>query len=587
MKKMRMFSGMLAMLLVAAPLFAQGRVVERTWLSTDKDVYVAGESVWYSAFCLDASQRTFSPVSSVAYVELHSVDALAATSKVALVDGRGGGRLQLPQSLPTGNYRLIVYTSQNKDEVDYDYEGLASKTISVFNVFTSERVKEGIEVVDAEEYARLRSERSPVRPGMTGNNVMPGSDRIVMPGSDRASLSLQWDGSVLTLSNPTDESVSLSLSVWHDDGFLANDNPGIDRFLTDCRAVGPRTFRGEIVPDYEGEIIRGRITGFNQAMIPELIGRHAFIASPSDKSDIYAAPIGDDGSLTFYTANIYGNKECVCEIEGLSPESNCHVELLSPFVNALLRPAAPLVLSDVLADALKTRRVHMQIERQFDADTLYEFLPVRGDGLFDEESCVRYVLDDYTRFHTLEEDFIEFIPELRARKGPDGKTRIQVRLNEDAAGYGFTEEPALVLLDGVPIFDHTKMMAYDPLLVESITVYPQTCQIGSRIFRGIVHFVTYKRNLPGFTFDGSTRVVDWQGVSWPQAYTGSSLGAGDLYPDYRQTIYWHPLLTLAPGQTLTIPLQIPDYKGSFVVKAEGLTPSATPVSGSLRFNVND
>ena len=579
MKKMRMFSGMLAMLLVAAPLFAQGRVVERTWLSTDKDVYVAGESVRYSAFCLDVGSLRYSPVSSVAYVELHSAAGLAATSKVALVGGRGSGRLQLPQSLPTGNYRLIAYTAQNKDEVDYDYEGLASKTISVFNVFTSERVKEGIEVVDAEEYARLRSERSPV-------GAWHDEDQL-HPRLDRGSLELTWDGRALTLSNPTGETVSLSLSVWHDDGFLSNDNPGIDRFLTDCRAVGPRTFRGEIVPDYEGEIIRGRITGFNQAMIPELIGRHAFIASPSDKSDIYAAPIGDDGSLTFYTANIYGNKECVCEIEGLSPESNCHVELLSPFVNALLRPAAPLVLSDVLADALKTRRVHMQIERQFDADTLYEFLPVRGDGLFDEESCVRYVLDDYTRFHTLEEDFIEFIPELRARKGPDGKTRIQVRLNEDAAGYGFTEEPALVLLDGVPIFDHTKMMAYDPLLVESITVYPQTCQIGSRIFRGIVHFVTYKRNLPGFTFDGSTRVVDWQGVSWPQAYTGSALTEGDTYPDYRQTIYWHPLLTLAPGQTLTIPLQLPDYKGAFVVKVEGLTPSATPVSGSLRFNVND
>lgn len=566
MKKMRMFSGMLAMLLVAAPLFAQGRVVERTWLSTDKDVYVAGESVWYSAFCLDVSQMTFSPVSSVAYVELHSAAGLAATSKVALADGRGGGRLQLPQSLPTGNYRLIAYTAQNKDEVDYDYEGLAAKTISVFNVFSTDRVKEGVEVVDAEEYARLRAERSPAGPGMT---------------------LLQWDGIQLTLSNPTDETVSLSLSVWHDDGFLANENPGIDRFLTDCRGVGPRTFRGEIVSDYEGEIIRGRITGFSEAMIPELIGRHAFIASPSDKSDIYAAPIREDGSLTFYTANIYGNKECVCEIEGLSPESNCHVELLSPFVNAALQPAAALVLSEALADALKERRVRMQIERQFDADTLYDFLPLRGDGLFDEEACVRYVLDDYTRFHTLEEDFIEFIPELRTRKGPDGKTRIQVRLGEDAAGPGFSEEPSLVLLDGVPIFDHARMMAYDPLLVESITVYPQTCQIGSRIFRGIVHFVTYKRNLPGYTFDGSTRVVDWQGVSWPQACTGNALAEGDTYPDYRQTIYWHPLLTLAPGQTLTIPLQFPDYKGAFVVKAEGLTPSATPVSAALRFNVND
>lgn len=78
---------------------------------------------------------------------------------------------------------------------------------------------------------------------------------------------------------------------------------------------------------------------------------------------------------------------------------------------------------------------------------------------------------------------------------------------------------------------------------------------------------------------------DWQGVSWPQAYTGSRLGAGDTYPDYRQTIYWHPLVTLAPGQTLTIPLQIPDYKGAFVVKAEGLTTSSIPVFSSINFEI--
>ena len=281
--------------------------------------------------------------------------------------------------------------------------------------------------------------------------------------------------------------------------------------------------------------------------------------------------------------NIYGNKECVCEIEGLSPESNCHVELLSPFVNASVAPAAPLVLSDAQAEALKQRRVRMQIQRQFDADTLYDFLPVRGDGLFDEEACVRYVLDDYTRFHTLEEDFIEFISELRARKGPDGKTRIQVRLDEDAAGPGFAEEAALVLLDGVPVFDHAQMMAYDPLLIESVSIYPQTCYVGSRIFKGVVNFITYKRNLPGFTFGGGTRVVDWQGVSWPQALTGTRLAADDNYPDYRQTLYWHPLLEVGAGESVTIPCSLPDYRGSFVVVAEGLDAAGRPVHCRISF----
>ena len=92
--KKRLTAGLIlvAALVAFAPLSAQERVVERTWLSTDKDVYLAGETVWLSAFCLDAASGAFSDVSSVAYVELHSAGGLAATAKVALSGGRGGGR---------------------------------------------------------------------------------------------------------------------------------------------------------------------------------------------------------------------------------------------------------------------------------------------------------------------------------------------------------------------------------------------------------------------------------------------------------------------------------------------------------------
>ena len=135
----------LLLLLTLVPLLlpAQRRTVERTYVSTDKNVYVAGERVWCSAFCVEPSGK-LSDVSRVAYLELHSADGLAATARLDLEDGRGAGALQLPGTLPTGNYRLIAYTAQNKAEQGYDYEGIAAKTISVFNVLTTERVTGGV-----------------------------------------------------------------------------------------------------------------------------------------------------------------------------------------------------------------------------------------------------------------------------------------------------------------------------------------------------------------------------------------------------------------------------------------------------------
>lgn len=567
--KARWFS-LAALLLFPGWLFAQGRVVERTYVSTDKDVYVAGDPVWYSAFCLDAEKGTFSPVSSIAYVELHASDALVGTSKVALSAGRGAGRLQLPGNLPTGNYRLVVYTTQNKAEADYDYTGIASKTISVFNVFSNERVKDGVEVVEAEDYAKLVAEKASVKPRMTGD-VKPGTDGI----------EVSWDGNSLVLRNPGPEVITMSLSVWHDDGFLTNANPTIADFVRGCRQVGPRRLDNAVTPEYEGEIIRGHVAGADPEAIASLTGRYAFISTPSDKSDVYASPIDPAGRVRFFTGNIYGNKEYVCEIEGVDPAFTGFIELESPFVGAKVAAAEPLKMSASLREPLRRRSVAMQVEQRFTGDTLLDLLPVRSNGLFGTEEVV-YLLDDYTRFPTMEEVFIEFVKEIRARRWGDRKRNIQVRL-QDRTDNMFSQDTTLMMLDGVPVFDQQKIMDYDPLLVEAIHIYPNVTFIGNRSFEGIVNFVTYKRNLPAFQFGNSVRVVDYQGASWPMAFTGESLRAEEGYPDYRQTIYWHPLLVLAPGQTVSIPCKLPDYRGRFRVVAEGLTTSGTPLRTTTSF----
>ena len=560
MKKILVFWVTLFALL---PLQAQQRALERVYVTTDKDVYVAGDRIWCSAFCVDAGGG-LSPVSRVAYLELHSADGLAATARLALEQGRGAGTMELPGSLPTGNYRLIAYTAQNRAEIGYDYEGIAAKTISVFNVLSTDRVSNGVRVVSPEEYAQLEAERS-------------------TPGSDRASLDLDWRDGSLTLVNRSDAPVTLSLSVYHDDGIVSNANPSIGDFLAGVRDVAPARFDDRVLPDYEGEVLYGHIVGFSPELIPDLIGKYAFISSPSDKSDVYAAPIREDGTLVFFTGNTYGDKECICEIEGIDPSFSGHVELGSPYVNASVQAAPELPVSSSLAEALKLRSAGMQLERRFAADSLLDFLPHRSDALFDEDIVVRYVLDDYTRFTTMEEVFVEFIPEIRVRHQDDGTTDIKIRLEDAASLAVFSTGKTLMLLDGVPVFDQQKILDYDPLLVESIDIYPRTHIIGNRVFEGVVNFVTYKRNLPSFKFDGNARVIDWQGVCIPVAYTGASLAGSTAYPDYRQTLLWHPLLRLEPGESRRIDCVLPRYKGAFIAVAEGMTLTGEPALGCITF----
>ena len=154
--------------------------------------------------------------------------------------------------------------------------------------------------------------------------------------------------------------------------------------------------------------------------------------------------------------------------------------------------------------------------------------------------------------------------------------QLQVRAVDALGNSYFPQGTALVLLDGVPVLDHSKILGYDPLLVRRIDIYSGAYFLGIRSFRGVVNFVTYKGTLPSMQFEDNVRIVSFQGCSVPAAYTCE--GVGESWPDYRQTIWWHPLLRLGPGESMEIECKAPDYSGTFEVMAEGLTAKGEPVS---------
>ena len=100
---MKRILSLLTFLLFALPALTGAEPLrERVYISTDRDVYVAGDAVWLSAWCVDAGTGRLSAFSKIAYVEVHSPAGLVQTAKVALDGGRGAGRLTLPSTLPTG-----------------------------------------------------------------------------------------------------------------------------------------------------------------------------------------------------------------------------------------------------------------------------------------------------------------------------------------------------------------------------------------------------------------------------------------------------------------------------------------------------
>ena len=104
--------------------YQSNNVQEKLFVHTDKTFYLAGETVWFKVYALDASFHKPLAISSVAYIEILNKDLKPVVqSKVAMSNGNGNGSFILPGSLSSGNYIFRAYSSWMKNfPPDFYYE---------------------------------------------------------------------------------------------------------------------------------------------------------------------------------------------------------------------------------------------------------------------------------------------------------------------------------------------------------------------------------------------------------------------------------------------------------------------------------
>lgn len=496
------------------------------YLTTDKSCYVAGDNIWCSAFSTSSD--------AIAYLELHSTDGLAQNGKIHLCHGRGAGNIHIPLSTPTGNYKLIAYTATDKDTPGFDYYRL-SATVSVFNTLVTARVENGVKIVETYQ---------------PSGGFIPLQNGLSIEKSNK-----------LTLTNTSSKSISVSLSAYRDDGLAAPEDRLIAKWT-------PGKVSGK-APEYDGEIIRAKVVGRDAAKVAANGFVRALISFPGLKTDVYSSYVKRDGSLTFCTENIFGERDVVCMLDDIDDDTQCHIEVENPLALPDCPAVEPLHLNRTIAPVLEQRAASMMAEKKASVDTLFETLPLKREHFLLDRECTSYILDDYDRFPTMEEEFVEIIKCVRARKDRKKGYRITVLLEDyirwDTPVWG----ESLMMIDGVPIFDHNQIMTYDPATVKTIEVYPYTFSVGETSYGGVINFVTFKGNMPSISFDDNVRIYDFKGASYPMDYNG------------KETLLWRPLLNLAPGESVSF--DCPEAEGTINVVAEGLDLDGTPVYARKSF----
>ena len=542
------FAGTLS---VAAP-------TERIFVSTDRSAYLAGDAVWCSLTCLDEN-GLFSNASAVSYVELVSEEGTACTAKIGLLEGRGAGSFRIPVTTPTGTYRILAYTAVNAAENGAPWLA-GSRLVTVFN--TTSRARVAGNVVIGSGNAPLAQEGRPAAEGL-----LELSARIRVPKGQPAVLSLHNGGAA----------ASVSLSIYHADDLPEGARENTPAGFLKALPASVSTVRAVTVEN-DGEIISARIRGTVLKADDLTLATLSAAGSPTD---LYIGRAEGDDRLRFYTSNIYGNREIVCEVSQLDRQEG-YIDFESPFLFPETGPLPKLTLDPALRPDLNARKAALRAEKTRRIDTLITFMTHREDLLLASIPSRRYHLDDYTRFHSVKEILVEITPELHLRTD-HGVPSLLLTYSDALDRRSDRTDNIAVMMDGVLLSDLNLLLGFDAMLLEDIDIYDQPLVCGRTPLHGIVNFITKKNYVTALHFPASVRVVDFQGVAYPVAYNGAvPEGEGQ---DLRQLLYWHPILNLDAGSDYRLEFNTPGYAGRFKAVAEGFTEDGKPVYQEFSFEV--
>jgi len=339
------------------------------------------------------------------------------------------------------------------------------------------------------------------------------------------------------------------------------------------------------IPEIEGHLVYGKVINIKTDLPAPHID--TYLAGLSKRPQLFVSTSDSLGNIFYELKHFVGAKELIVQTN-TRIDSIYRIEIASPFAEA----QSTFLLSNFTFDAtwkkpLLNRSINMQARNAFLPKSAQQFNTSEIDtlgfyGIPDEA----YFLDAYTRFPTVEEVMREYVPGVAVRRR-QGKYIFRV-YDKLQANLPFEDEP-LVLLDGVPIFETDRILAFDPLKIRKLEVIDGLYYFGPMSFSGLVSYTTYKGDLGGLPLDPRALVLSYEGVQGKKEFYAPRYDTPELQksrvPDFRNLLHWSPqLLTDAQGKQ-SVNFYTSDQTGAYKVVVQGLTDKGVAGNKTFGFEV--
>ncbi|WP_420582953.1 hypothetical protein [Reichenbachiella sp.] len=239
----------------------------------------------------------------------------------------------------------------------------------------------------------------------------------------------------------------------------------------------------------------------------------------------------------------------------------------------------PVVFDSAKIAAIVKRSIHNQIMNAYftpnQEDKNNTYISQFGD-------VKSYKLDDYTRFATMRDTFIELIVEVGVSKN-EGNFDFNMRSQDLVNGF-YEEYPTLLLLDGAFV-SSKELMNLSPYVVERIDVINHKYYFGKSIFNGILSVHTVANDRGELEPKGvKADLLPVEIEKSPQVIQVSQVKEQKV-PAFQDLLYWNPQVG-HDGGPLKLEFMTSEVKGKFEIKVEGISNDGKAISQQAYFTVD-
>ncbi len=340
----------------------------------------------------------------------------------------------------------------------------------------------------------------------------------------------------------------------------------------------------EFSPEFDGHIITGKLVNNKTGQGVPYEG--VYLSVPSTRTQYRPTLSDGTGRVKFEVTGFYGTQELVVQTNP-KEDSASHIEISSPFSQNFapgLLPEFPI--PNINSPTLLYQSIHEQVRHVYNGTRLSKFNMQSVDSnTFYVVPDEKYILDDYTRFQTMEEVLREYVRSMKVNRRGDN---FQIFLVNNPIKRFFPDEP-LILIDGVPFFYTNELIQQDPLKIKRLDLINRQYAIGYQTYPGIINLITYQGDLDGIVLDPHALVLDYPGIPEAREFYSPKYETEEQFnsrmPDFRSLLYWSPEIKSGADGEKQLSFYTSDLPGKYALVVQGISNSGVPGSHVVFFTV--